>query len=84
MAVAVRSETVGAKVILLEKMPTIGGATALNAGILIATGSRYQREVMTETKDSPELAYKDILRVGKERNDPTSCQDGNRTRGRCC
>ena len=51
-------------------MPTIGGATVLNAGTLIATGSRYQREVMKETKDSPELAYKDIFRVGKNRNDP--------------
>ena len=51
-------------------MPTIGGATVLNAGTLIATGSKYQREVMKETKDSPELAYKDIFRVGKDRNDP--------------
>ena len=42
----------------------------VNAGTLIATGSRYQREVMKETKDSPELAYKDIFRVGKNRNDP--------------
>ena len=70
MAAAVRSETLGAKVILLEKMPTIGGATALNAGTLIATGSRYQREVLKELGDSPELAYKDIFRAGKNRNDP--------------
>ncbi len=70
MAAAVRSETLGAKVILLEKMPTIGGATALNAGTLIATGSRYQREVMKELGDSPELAAKDIFRAGKNRNDP--------------
>ena len=51
-------------------MPVIGGATALNAGTLIATGSRFQREAMHETKDSPELATKDIFRVGKNRNDP--------------
>lgn len=70
MSAAVRAETLGAKVILIEKMPVIGGATALNAGTLIATGSRYQREVMKETKDSPELAYKDIFRVGKNKNDP--------------
>ena len=67
---AVKAETLGAKVILIEKMPVIGGATALNAGTLIATGSKYQREVMKETKDSPELAYKDIFTVGKNRNDP--------------
>ena len=51
-------------------MPNIGGDTQLNAGTLIATGSRYQREVMKETKDSPELAYKDIMKAGKNKNDP--------------
>lgn len=71
ISAAVKAETLGANVILIEKMPVIGGATALNAGTLIATGSKYQREVMEETKDSPELAYKDIFTVGKNRNDPT-------------
>lgn len=71
ISAAVKAETLGAKVIMIEKMPVIGGATALNAGTLIATGSKYQREVMKETKDSPELAYKDIFTVGKNRNDPT-------------
>lgn len=70
ISAAVKAETLGKSVILIEKMPTIGGATVLNAGTLIATGSRYQREVMKETKDSPELAYKDIFRVGKNKNDP--------------
>lgn len=70
MSAAVRAETLGRSVILIEKMPTIGGATVLNAGTLIATGSRYQREVMKETKDSPELAAEDIFRVGKHKNDP--------------
>ena len=70
ISAAVKAETLGKKVILIEKMPTIGGATVLNAGTLIATGSKYQRDVMHETKDSPELAYKDIFRVGKNRNDP--------------
>ena len=71
ISAAVKAETLGANVILIEKMPVIGGATALNAGTLIATGSKYQRAVMKETKDSPELAYKDIFTVGKNRNDPT-------------
>lgn len=70
ISAAVKAETLGANVILIEKMPVIGGATALNAGTLIATGSKYQREVMKETKDSPELAYKDIFTVDKNRNDP--------------
>ncbi len=70
MVAAVKSQMLGNKTILIEKMPYLGGDTILNAGTLIATGSRYQREVMKETKDSPELAYKDIMRVGKNRNDP--------------
>lgn len=70
MAAAVRSQLNGNPTILIEKMPYLGGDTILNAGTLIATGSRYQRDVMKETKDSPELAYKDIMHVGKNRNDP--------------
>lgn len=70
VSAAVKAETLGKNVILIEKMPTIGGATILNAGTLIATGSKFQREVMKELNDSPELAYKDIFRVGKDRNDP--------------
>lgn len=70
ISAAVKAETLGKSVILIEKMPTIGGATVLNAGTLIATGSKYQREVMHETKDSPELAAKDMFRVGKNKNDP--------------
>ena len=70
LSAAVRAASQGTKVILIEKMPMIGGVTQLNAGTLIATGSRYQREVMKETKDSPELAAKDIMRIGKDRNDP--------------
>lgn len=56
ISAAVKAETLGKSVILIEKMPTIGGATVLNAGTLIATGSKFQRDVMKETKDSPELA----------------------------
>lgn len=70
MAAAVRSQLNGNPTILIEKMPYMGGDTILNAGTLIATGSRYQREVMKEDKDSPELAYKDIMHVGKNKNDP--------------
>ena len=45
VSAAVRAASQGAKVLLVEKMPMIGGATILNAGTLIATGSRYQREL---------------------------------------
>ena len=53
-----------------DTLSAAGGVSALNHGGLAATGTRYQREVMKETKDSPELLYKDMLRVGKNANDP--------------
>lgn len=70
MSAATRAQEKGAKVILIEKNGQVGGDTALNAGTLIATGSKFQREQLKETKDSPELAYSDIMRIGKNVNDP--------------
>lgn len=70
ISAAVKAVMSGDKVILIEKRPSAGGVSALNHGGLAATGTRYQREVMKETKDSPELLYKDMLRVGKQANDP--------------
>ena len=67
---AVKAAESGAKVILIEKRPAAGGVSALNHGGLAATGTRHQREEMKETHDSPELLYKDMLRVGKNANDP--------------
>lgn len=67
---AVKAAESDAKVILIEKRPAAGGVSALNHGGLAATGTRYQREEMKETHDSPELLYKDMLRVGKNANDP--------------
>ena len=67
---AVKAAVMGKKVVLIEKRPAAGDVSALNHGGLAATGTRYQREVMKETKDSPELLYKDMLRVGKNANDP--------------
>ena len=67
---AVKAAMSGLNVVLIEKRPAAGGVSALNHGGLAATGTRYQREVMKETKDSPELLYKDMLRVGKNANDP--------------
>ena len=70
ISAAVKAAASGKKVVLIEKRPAAGGVSALNHGGLAATGTRYQREVMKETKDSPELLYKDMLRVGKNANDP--------------
>ena len=68
---AVKAAMAGQKALLIEKRAAVGGVSALSHGGLAATGTRYQREEMKETKDSPELLYKDMLRVGKNANDPT-------------
>ena len=59
-----------ADVILLEKNGQLGGDTVLNAGTLVATGSKFQKEFLKEDHDSPELLYEDIMRTGKNANDP--------------
>lgn len=66
---AVKAAMAGKKVVLIEKRSAVGGVSALNHGGFAATGTRYQREVMKETKDSPELLYKDMLKGGNYRND---------------
>ena len=67
---AVRAAQMGANVILLEKNGQLGGDTVLNAGSLVATGSKFQKEFLKEEHDSPELLYEDMMRVGKDANDP--------------
>ncbi len=67
---AVRAAQLGAKVICIEKNGFIGGDTVLNAGTMIATNSRIQKEILNETNDSSALVYEDIMRVGLEKNDP--------------
>jgi len=70
LAAACKAQENGAKVVIIEKNGELGGDTVLNAGTLIATGSKFQKEKLHETKDSPELAAKDIMKVGKNANDP--------------
>ena len=63
---AVRAAQTGASVICLEKNGFIGGDTVLNAGTMVATNSRIQKEVLNETQDSSDLLYEDIMKVGLE------------------
>lgn len=67
---AVRAAQLGANVICIEKNGFIGGDTVVNAGTMIATNSRIQKEVLGEENDSSELVYEDIMRVGLQKNDP--------------
>ena len=59
LAAAIEAKKAGAKTIVLEKMPTAGGNSIINGGILTATGCPQQ--LKHKIKDSPELLAKDIL-----------------------
>ena len=63
LAAAAEAKKAGvAKVIVLEKMPTAGGNSIINGGILSVPGSAEQKEL--GIKDSPELLAEDIIREG--------------------
>lgn len=56
------------KVIVIDKMPQVGGATALSGGLFIGPGSKLQEELLEVKNDSAEIAYNDLL-IGGEDND---------------
>ncbi len=66
LAAAIEAKKAGAKVIVLEKMPTFGGNSIINGGILTATGCPQQK--MHGINDSVELLEKDILTAGNYMN----------------
>ncbi|WP_304423592.1 FAD-dependent oxidoreductase, partial [Turicimonas muris] len=68
LSAAVGASNTGAKVIVLEKMPTIGGNSVINAGDMCAVGTPQQ--AAKNVKDSPELLAQDMLRNGLFLNDP--------------
>lgn len=68
MAAAIEAKNAGANVIVLEKMPTYGGNSAINGGILTATGCPQQKK--HGIKDSPELLAHDMLVAGLYMNQP--------------
>jgi len=58
----------GKSVILLEKMPTFGGSSLICGGALAFAGTDLQ--AAENVKDSNELFYKDIMKVGENKNVP--------------
>lgn len=55
-------------IIVIEKMPFVGGATA-QAGGFVGGGSELQKSLGL-TGDSPDLIYEDIMRGGENTNNP--------------
>ncbi|ERF61654.1 flavocytochrome c [Treponema socranskii subsp. socranskii VPI DR56BR1116 = ATCC 35536] len=64
MTAALRAAQKGLKVLVVEKMAYVGGATAMSSSSTFAQGTRTQKE-----KDSPEAAKEDLLKVGNNKND---------------
>ena len=66
LAAAIEAKNAGANVIVREKMAVFGGNSAINGGILTATGCPQQK--LHGIKDSVDLLEKDILAAGNYMN----------------
>ena len=62
LVAALSAAEAGAKVVVLEKMAYLGGATMMSGGVMPAAGTRYQEELGIE--DSVEAFARDIFRPG--------------------
>lgn len=58
----------GKKVIMLEKMPIVGGNSQLAAGGMNAAGTRFQKA--KNIPDTPEIMFNDTMKGGKNINNP--------------
>ncbi|MBR8465066.1 flavocytochrome c [Campylobacter sp. faydin G-140] len=56
----------GAKTLMIEKMPVLGGNSAINGGAFAVVNSSFQKD--RNIKDSYELYVKDILKAGLNLN----------------
>jgi fumarate reductase flavoprotein subunit len=68
IACAIAAADAGARVVVLEKEPEIGGTLHIAGGHLSAAGTRRQRERGIE--DSPDEHYADVMRLGGGLADP--------------
>jgi fumarate reductase flavoprotein subunit len=66
LAAAVEATVRGAKVIVLEKLPVMGGSSIICGGALTFSGTDMQ--AAQNIKDSNELLYKDLMTVGENVN----------------
>lgn len=68
LSAAIAAHDEGAKVIVLEKMPMVGGNTNRATGGLNAAGTKQQ--IAAGVEDSVELFYEDTMKGGKNLNNP--------------
>lgn len=70
MSATIRTRYNGLNVILVEKMPFIGGAASISGGQVVAQGSKLQKKFGVKD-DSPESMIKDFQANGHNLNDIT-------------
>lgn len=68
MSATIRSRMNGLNVILVEKMPFIGGAASISGGQVVAQGSKLQKAFGSKD-DSVDSMVKDFLKNGAGKND---------------
>ncbi len=69
LAAAIEASEAGAKVVVLEKMPTIGGNSIINGGDIVVIGGPHQKAANIKG-DSEDVLEADMLRNGLYLNDP--------------
>lgn len=68
MSATIRTRMNGLGVVLVEKMPFIGGAASISGGQVVAQGSKLQK-AFGSTDDSPESMIADFQKNGAGKND---------------
>lgn len=66
---AITASDAGAKVVLLEKMPNVGGNSLVSGAEMAAAGNWVQKKLGIEG-DSVELHYQDTMKGGDMKGDP--------------
>lgn len=62
---ALRAQNEGAKVVLIEKNPALGGATVMNGSNIVATGSELAEEIFGDNGDTADKFYEDVNKGSK-------------------
>ncbi|WP_315114679.1 flavocytochrome c [uncultured Clostridium sp.] len=68
LAAAVEAKNEGANVIVLEKMPIVGGNTLRATGGINASGTKFQKE--KNINDTTEKFYNDTMKGGYDKGEP--------------
>ncbi len=72
MPVAIFAAERGARVLVIDKAPLLGGTLDRSTGQIAAAGTVFQKE--KNIKDSPDAHYADIMRINGNTSDPALCR----------